>query len=128
MAQLSDSDRLRHMFDFAVKAREFSKNRKRGYLDKDELFALAMARLLEMLGEAASRVSRDFQERHQQISWKPIIGMRNRLTHGYDTLDYDIIWDILKEDLAPLIRSLKKILAKEASLLPKRKTKRRPDQ
>ena len=111
MAQASDRDRLRHMLDFAEKARELSKDRKRGDLDTDEMFALAMARLLEVIGEAASRVSQTFQGRHPEIPWKLIIGLRNRLIHGYDTIDPDITWQILTKDLSPLIESLEKILA-----------------
>lgn len=58
MARLSDADRMRHMLDFAQRAQDASRNRAREDLDTDELFALAIERLLELLGEAASQVSK----------------------------------------------------------------------
>ena len=67
MTKVADAERMRHMLDFARKAREFSRGRTRDDLDSDEIYALAMARLLEVLGEAASQVSRETQTRLAEI-------------------------------------------------------------
>lgn len=91
------------------------KDGSRTDLDTDELFALAMARLLEIVGEAASRVSKDRQSRHPEVPWGQIIGLRNRLIHGYDTIDPDITWQILVNSVPMLIESLQEILATEPS-------------
>ncbi len=115
MGQVSDADRMRHMLEFACKARDLSRQRTREDLESDELYSLAMARLLEILGEAASRVSKERQSRHPEIPWAQIVGLRNRLIHGYDTIDPDIVWQILTQDLPTLIESLERILASEAS-------------
>ena len=115
MARVSDADRMRHMLDFARKARDFSQQRTREDLETDELYALAMSRLLEILGEAASSVSKEGQSHHSDIPWAQIVGLRNRLIHGYDTIDPDIVWQILTQDLPTLIESLERILASEAS-------------
>jgi predicted nucleotidyltransferase/uncharacterized protein with HEPN domain len=82
---------------------------------------LGMARLLEVIGEAASRVSKACREKHADIPWRLIIGMRNRLIHGYDTISRDITWQVLTQDLRPLIQSLNKIL--RALPKPRRKGK-----
>jgi len=75
-----------------------------------ELLQLALTRLLEIIGEAAKRVSTNTKQINADIPWSQIIGMRNRLIHGYDIIDYDLLWDTVNFDLPPLILSLQKIL------------------
>jgi uncharacterized protein with HEPN domain len=65
-----DEIRLRHMLDAALKAVSFVKGRSRSDLDSDEKLALAVTRLLEILGEAARGLSRDFKNSNPQIEWK----------------------------------------------------------
>lgn len=101
---------LRHMLDAAQKAKEFIKGRSRDDLDSHEMLALAVVRLLEVLGEAARSVSQEFKNRHSEITWKQISGTRDRLIHGYFDVDLDIIWAILTRDLPPLITQLEKLL------------------
>ena len=107
---VSNHERLRRMLGIAVQARAFCNKRKRRDLDTDELFSLAMVRLVEMIGEQAARVSKGFQVRHPEIPWKALIGQRDRLIRHYYAIDLDIIWRILSKDLAPLIRLVQKVL------------------
>jgi uncharacterized protein with HEPN domain len=111
MTRHDDTARLQHMLDHARKAVRLASRRARADLDADEIFGLAMTRLLEILGEAAVRVSQATRDRHPQIPWPSMAGMRNRLIHGYDVVDYDILWRVLQEDLPVLIRELERILA-----------------
>jgi len=74
---------------------------------------LALTRLVEIIGEAAARVSAQTREQYPDIPWIEMIGLRNRLIHGYDAVDLDILWDILKEDLPPLIQRLRVLLENE---------------
>ena len=101
---------LRQMLDYAQKAVTLSRNRKRSDLDKDLTLNLALARLIEIIGEAANRVSEDFRQDHPEIKWTQIIGMRNRLIHGYDEVDLDVLWGVVKKDLPALIKQLQKLL------------------
>ncbi len=71
---------------------------------------LALIRLVEIVGEASARVSSEIQTKHPSIPWPQVIGMRNRLIHGYDSVDLDILWDTIVVDLPPLIAELGKIL------------------
>jgi uncharacterized protein with HEPN domain len=71
--------------------------------------------LLEIVGEAASRIALEEQARHPEIPWSEIVGLRNRLIHGYDVVDLDILWKILTTDLPPLISALEAILANKGS-------------
>ena len=110
MLQTEDIIRLRHMLDAAQKAVQFTKESKRAGLDHDDKLALAVVRLLEVLGEAAKRVSKKTQQLHPQIPWRQIAGTRDRLIHGYFDVDLDIVWQILSRDLPPLISNLQKTL------------------
>lgn len=113
MPRYDDSDRLRHMFDCARTAVEFCAGKTRGDLDGDNMLVLALARLLEIIGEAATRVSPEFRDQHLAIEWQSIIAARNRLIHGYADVDLDIVWNIVTEDLPRLIANLEKLLPTE---------------
>jgi uncharacterized protein with HEPN domain len=102
--------RYRHMLDNARKARALTQGKTREDLDSEWVDTLALVRLLEVIGEAANRVPIEEQRRHPEIPWTQIIGLRNRLIHGYDSIDFDILWQIVSEDLAPLIVSLEAIV------------------
>lgn len=98
------------MLDHAVEAIEISRGRTRRDLDADRLLNLALVRLLEIIGEAAGRVSQGTRDRHPEIPWPDIVSLRNRLIHGYDAVDFDILWSIVGADLPPLVAALKRVL------------------
>ncbi len=101
---------LRHMLDHAREAVVLAQGKSRADLDRDRLLELALVRLLEIVGEAASRVSDEDSAKYHEIPWPQIIGLRNRLIHGYDAVDLDILWQIIEHDLPPLITALETIL------------------
>jgi len=105
---------LRHMLDHAREAVAFARSKTRADLDADRLLNLALTRLLEIVGEAAGRVPEDVRVRHPEIPWPQIVGLRNRLVHGYDSVDLDILWQIVTSDLPPLIASIESIIAEES--------------
>ena len=63
----------------------------------------AVVRALEIIGEAAKRLPMSVRERYPDIPWKGMAGMRDRIIHGYDTVDLQIVWDVVKLD-TPLIK------------------------
>jgi uncharacterized protein with HEPN domain len=85
--------------------------KSRADLETDRVLSLAVVRLLEILGEAAGRVPSEVQQVHPSIPWSHIIGMRNRLIHGYDRVDLDIVWSVVVADLPPLVARLEEITA-----------------
>ena len=103
------------MLEAAEKALRFAEGKKRSDVDEDEILCLALVRLFEIIGEAATRVSETTRDRHSIIPWPKIIGMRNRLVHGYDQIDLEVLWQTLEQDLKPLIDSLEKILSNDGS-------------
>lgn len=82
----------------------------RADLDTDRKLNLALVRLVEIIGEAATRMSPEVRNRHPGIPWLDIIGMRNRIVHGYDQVDFDILWDVMELHLPSLITELQRIL------------------
>jgi uncharacterized protein with HEPN domain len=102
--------RLRHMLDHAREAVAMASDRSRAELDTDRQLNLSLVRLLEIVGEAAGRVPAEERVRHPDIPWPEIVGLRNRLIHGYDSVDFDILWQIVSDDLPPLIAALEKAL------------------
>ena len=111
--QLKDKVRLRHMLDASKKAVEFCAGKTETDFAKDEKLALAVVRLLEIIGEAAKNISPDVRNAHPGIPWKEIAGTRDRLIHGYFDVDLAILGKIVMEDLPALNLRLEAILARE---------------
>ncbi|MFA4999849.1 MAG: DUF86 domain-containing protein [Patescibacteria group bacterium] len=70
----------------------------------------AVARRIEIIGEAANKISNEFKNKHQDIPWLDIVGMRNFLIHQYFDIDEKEVWRTVKEDLPSLKKKLKKLL------------------
>jgi len=110
MSKHDDMVRLCHMLEHAREAVALMQDKNRSDLESSRLHTLALIRLIEIIGEAASRVSKATQRQHTQIPWPQIIGMRNRLIHGYDVVDIGIVWQTVTEELPPLIAELERIV------------------
>jgi uncharacterized protein with HEPN domain len=76
---------------------------------QDEKTADAVVRNLEIIGEAANRLSKDFIEQHSNIEWRKIIGLRHRIVHEYFGVDLDLVWQIITSDLPELKKDLSQI-------------------
>ena len=113
MTRRDTTVRLRHMLDYAREAHETVCEREREDLDDDRQLNLSLVRLLEIVGEAAARVPTDEREKYPGIPWSEIVGLRNRLIHGYDQVNFDILWEIVQDDLPPLIDELEKIIGED---------------
>lgn len=95
------------MLDHALEAIEMCRGLTGGDLNRDRKLTLAVIKLIEIVGEAANRVSGDGKRQHGLIPWSKMVGMRNRLIHGYDEVDFDILWDTIQIDLPDLVKMLK---------------------
>ncbi len=84
--------------------------RSRQDLDTDRMLQLSLTHLVEIIGEAANRVSGVSRSRHPYIPWQDAINTRNRFIHGYDTVDYDVVWQIATRELPLLIAALERAL------------------
>ncbi len=70
---------------------------------EDETLKRAFVRSLEIIGEASKNISMDFRKKHQEIEWKELAGLRDKLIHHYFGLNWDRIWDII-ENLIPKLK------------------------
>jgi len=84
MTQHDPTVRMRHMLDHAKEAVDLIAGKEKTDLAGNRVLELALVRLVEIVGEAANRLSGEDQLRYPSIPWKEIIGMRNRLIHGHD--------------------------------------------
>lgn len=109
----SDTIRLRHMLDAANEALSFVKGRQKDDLKKNRMLVYALVRSIEIIGEAASRVSAETRMRCPSIPWDQVVGMRNRLIHAYFDVDVDRVWDTICDDLPVLIKELERVISSE---------------
>jgi uncharacterized protein with HEPN domain len=115
MSKHNDEVRLRHMLEHAREAIVLMVGKDRSHLNAERMLSLALVRLIEIVGEAANRVSKARQRQLSQIPWPQIIGMRNRLVHGYDAVDLDIVWQTVTEELPALLAVLEQIVPPQNS-------------
>ncbi len=94
------------MLEAIAKIRRFvGRKRRTGFL-ADPLLQDAVMRNIEIIGEAAGRVSREFAAHHPSIPWRDIAGMRHRLIHGYMQVNLGTVWQVVERDLPALERGL----------------------
>lgn len=102
------------MRDAAVAALGFVQGRSRSDLNADTMLTFALVRAIEIIGEAAARISADLRAGHPEIPWSQITGMRNRLVHGNFDVDLDVLWATVTTNLTPLIAALDAMLDRPA--------------
>src|SRR5919199_2791968 len=107
---------LNYLVDILEAARllqKFVEGVNQDTFENDLMRQAAVMRQLEIMGEAARRLSEETRQELSEIPWHQIIGMRNRLIHVYDDVDLAIVWDTVQNDLPPLIAQLEKIVPLE---------------
>lgn len=105
--------RLRDMLEHAREALQMASGKAREDLVSDRMLALALTHLVEIIGEAARQVPEEMRARHPDVPWRQIVGMRNRLIHGYSSVDLNLLFDTVTEDLPALIEALERIIQSE---------------
>ena len=100
------------MREAAGYAQQMVASRTRADLDTDVMLSMALGRCLEILGEAASKLTPETRQRYPAIPVAQIVSMRNRLIHAYFDVDLDVVWTTVVQDLPPLLATLDAALAK----------------
>ena len=95
------------MLEMSEKAIDAIRGKNRQEYDNDLTLQMGLAHFIQIIGEAARRVSPDFQSAHPEILWRQIIGTRHRIVHDYMNIDEDVVWKIVQDDLPDLVGSLK---------------------
>jgi uncharacterized protein with HEPN domain len=104
---------VRHMVDAAETAIGFAEGRRRADLERDRMLLFALVRAIEILGEAATKVTPETRGETPQVPWSAIVSMRNRLIHGYFDIDADIVWTTVTSELPELLVLLRALLGEE---------------
>jgi uncharacterized protein with HEPN domain len=110
MSEHDDRLPMHQMLEHAREAVEMIRGRARSELATNRMLQLSLVQLVQTVGEAAARVSRTGQAAHPEIPWGPAIATRHRMVHGYDRIDYDVVWDTIAEDFPSLITGLERAL------------------
>ncbi len=82
---------------------------------QDDTLKRAFVRSLEIIGEATKSLPTEFRDKHRQIDWRAIAGMRDRLIHHYFSVDYDIVWDVVINKVPSLRREIRRIIQEESN-------------
>jgi len=110
MTQHDDMARLKHIRDQAQEAITLLRGKTKNDLENDHILQLALTRLVEIIGEASTKVSIEFKQQHKEIPWQQMKGMRNRLIHDYDNVDLNVLWNAVKYNLPELMEKLKTVI------------------
>lgn len=105
-----DRVRLRHMMEAADEAIGFTAGHSRTTLETDRKTLLAVIRCVEIIGEAATKISETVRCNTPDIPWAAMTGMRNRLIHAYFDIDVDVVWKTTSTELPALSARLKFLL------------------
>jgi len=101
---------LRHILECIGRIESYLQNLDYAEFQKDIKTIDAVVRNVEVIGEAANNLTRDFRSENSNVEWRKIIATRNRIIHGYASVDLEIIWNITQSDLANLKAEIEKIL------------------
>ncbi len=108
--QSKDNIRLQHILEEAHEACKFIKGYSYEDFIKEGKTVRAIIRSVEVIGEAASKISKGFKDDHPEVPWNKIIGMRNHLIHVYFDIDYKTVWQTIQKDIPDLILVIKGLL------------------
>lgn len=108
-----DSAYLIDILHASKSARTFIENLSEEAFYESELHQSAVVRQLEIIGEAAKKVSQETRAAHPEIPWKKMAGLRDVLIHAYDTVNMKMVWRLLNEDIPPLIAAMEFLIPEQ---------------
>ena len=108
--QREDQVRVQDIIDAGEAIARFIEGRQRRDFDTDQMLVFAVVRAIEIIGEAASRISSETRDSFQAVPWRDTIDMRNVLIHAYSRVDNDIVWKTATEEVPALLATLKSLL------------------
>lgn len=107
--ELRDQDYLEHIQDAIGKVKRFIADKGEAEFMADDLVQDAVIRNLEIIGEAVTKLSDELKQGHNDVPWSEISGMRNRLIHGYITVNLQIVWDTVEKILPEFLLKVENI-------------------
>lgn len=110
MSKRAYADYLQDIIDYTEKAMQFMQGVSFDAFGDDEEKVLAVVKTLEIIGEAARHLPKSLRDKYKTIPWAQVTGMRDRLTHEYFSVDLEVVWRTIHEDLPPLHDIAKQML------------------
>ncbi len=107
---LSPIEYLHHMLDEAIYIETNTSGLTQTAFMQSQTLQRAFVRSLEIIGEASKHVPTDFRARYQDVPWKEMAGIRDRLIHDYMAVDYEIVWDVISTEIPSLVSELEEII------------------
>lgn len=108
--RLGNKIRLQHISDAIDEIFDYTKEMDFGAFVQNSMCYNACLKQLEIIGEAANKVSDDIQDNHPEIMWRQMVGFRNQLIHGYFGVDKSVVWEVIENYLPSLKIEVEKIL------------------
>ena len=109
--QLRDKERLEHILAAIDRVARYTKDKTFDDLLADDMMYYAVVKNIEMMGEAANMLTREFQESHSETPWKMVKGMRNYIVHEYFQIDNAVVWDVVTNELSTLREQITRYLS-----------------
>jgi uncharacterized protein with HEPN domain len=106
-----DTVYLRHILDAIALIEEYVKDVSENEFLSRSMTKDAVAREIEIIGEAANSISDEFQSEHPTLPWKKMTGIRNKIIHEYFNVNFSVVWDTVQEDIPLLKEAITKLLA-----------------
>jgi len=106
----STREYLLHILDEATYLQNQVQTLNRAQFLGNETYQRAFVRSLEIIGEATKHLPMDFRESYDHVAWREMAGMRDHLIHGYFGVDYEIVWDVVTNQIPVLGQQIQKIL------------------
>lgn len=107
---IKDRGRIEHMLEMALNLQEAKSLHTFEDILNDRILFYGITKMTEIIGEAAYKLTHEFRDTHPEIPWREIIGMRHLLVHGYFTINPEVLWDVIQNDIPSMIPVLKKYL------------------
>ncbi len=106
----SNLELIRHIYDECLFLHKSTNNTSYDKFLENEILIRAVARSLEIIGEASKKASEEFKGKHPEVSWKELSALRNIIIHNYAGVDYSIVWQIIQSEIPELEFQIKSIL------------------
>ncbi len=103
---LKDIGRIAHMLEMAQLLESEKEKHSLTEIESDKILFFGLSKMVEIIGEAAYKITKEFKEGHSELPWRQIEGMRHILVHGYYTISPEVLWDVIEHDIPALIPAL----------------------
>lgn len=110
---LKDKGRLSHMLEMALLLEDEKKIHSLETVREDKVLFYGLSKMVEIIGEAAYMITKDFKAENPELPWRQIEGMRHILVHGYYTISAEVLWDVIENDIPSLIPVLRAYIARQ---------------